>query len=59
MNRGGKLERFFTIRVPTGYVVKLEQARRVLGARSASEVVRLAVDRLLWEVLKGDERQEQ
>lgn len=51
MKREEKFPCFFTIRVPKDYTMKLEQARRALGARSLGEVVRIATDRLLNEVL--------
>jgi len=51
MKREENLPGFFTIRVPEGYTMKLEQARRKLGARSLGEVIRIATDKLLDEVL--------
>ena len=51
MKREQSLPGFFTIRVPSDYTMKLEQARRTLGARSLGEVVRIATDKLLSEVL--------
>ena len=53
MKREQSLPGFFTIRVPHDYTMKLEQARRALGARSLGEVIRIATDKLLDEVLNG------
>jgi hypothetical protein len=52
MEKGEKLDKFVTFRVPASYGSKLERARRALGARSVGEVVRVAVDRLLNEVVR-------
>jgi len=59
MEKREKLDKFITFRVPASYGPRLEQARRVLGARSLGEVIRIATGKLLDEVFNDPNKDKQ
>jgi len=56
MRKARNFTSFISFRAPAGYPERLEQARRALGARSVGEVVRVAIDRLLNEVVRDADK---